>query len=448
MLAYRLMCRFLRLVVRVFFRQVEVVGLEHVPQDGAVIFAGNHPNSLIDPLLIITTCGRVVHFAAKDVLFRSRLFRPVLRALGAVPIARKTDHEGGALDNTSAFEALYGVLGTGRAMGIFPEGLSHNEAQLSRLKTGAARIAFGAAERYAQSRIRIVPCGLTYVHRKRFRSRALVQFGPPIDVDQGRLAEHAKDEQAAVRRLTVDIDTGLRALTVNAEDWPTLRVLDGVRRLYQPHDIALEDRIELARRFASVYPTVKDVPEVVALYGRMEGYLHRLEDAGLSDRDLRRPVGAAEALRRTALNVLLIGVWLPLALPGLVLHAPLGLMATVGGSRLSPRKDVVGTSKLIIGILGVLAVYVGLVGWVVWQYGWLGGALTTLLLPICGYATLRVLECTHSLRRLGRRLWRSARLGREAEMLRAERDALEAAVVVAVDRFRPAEMVPLFPRTM
>ena len=62
---YRALRWLLGLAMRVFFRQVEVVGLEHVPATGAVIFAGNHPNSLIDPILILVTCGRVVHFAAK-----------------------------------------------------------------------------------------------------------------------------------------------------------------------------------------------------------------------------------------------------------------------------------------------------------------------------------------------------------------------------------------------
>jgi hypothetical protein len=47
-----------------------------VPKDGPVIFAGNHPNSLIDPVVIVVSCGRVVRFAAKDVLFRSRFLRP------------------------------------------------------------------------------------------------------------------------------------------------------------------------------------------------------------------------------------------------------------------------------------------------------------------------------------------------------------------------------------
>src|SRR5258707_167861 len=82
----------LRAAIGVFFRQVEVVGLEHVPETGAVIFAGNHPNSLIDPVLIVTACGRIVRFAAKDVLFRSPLLRPLMNAIGAVPIARVADH--------------------------------------------------------------------------------------------------------------------------------------------------------------------------------------------------------------------------------------------------------------------------------------------------------------------------------------------------------------------
>src|SRR5258706_1411477 len=73
---------------------MEVVGLEHVPATGPVLFAGNHPNSLIDPILIITTCGRKVHFAAKDALFKGRLMRAVLNGLGAVPIKRRDDRDG------------------------------------------------------------------------------------------------------------------------------------------------------------------------------------------------------------------------------------------------------------------------------------------------------------------------------------------------------------------
>jgi len=85
---YRILAWFVRVVTRAFFRQIEVVRLDHIPATGGVLFAGNHPNSLIDPIIIITSCGRKVHFAAKDVLFKGRLMRAVLRGLGAVPIQR------------------------------------------------------------------------------------------------------------------------------------------------------------------------------------------------------------------------------------------------------------------------------------------------------------------------------------------------------------------------
>src|SRR4051812_14246763 len=93
---YRILTWLLGLVTRVFFRQVEVAGLENIPRTGPVLFVGNHPNSLIDPILIVTTCGRKVHFAAKDTLFRGRILRAVLRGLGAVPLARRTEQDGPA----------------------------------------------------------------------------------------------------------------------------------------------------------------------------------------------------------------------------------------------------------------------------------------------------------------------------------------------------------------
>ena len=131
--------------VRVFFRNVHCVGLENVPPHGTpVIFAGNHPNSLIDPVLIVTTCGRIVHFAAKDKLFQWPL-APFLRALGCVPIARKVDHGDRKRSNDHALAALTHVLGEGRCMGIFPEGLSHDQSSIQRLRTGCARIALQAA---------------------------------------------------------------------------------------------------------------------------------------------------------------------------------------------------------------------------------------------------------------------------------------------------------------
>jgi 1-acyl-sn-glycerol-3-phosphate acyltransferase len=442
-LLYRLLRGLLRAALGVFFRRMEVVGRENVPAEGPVIFCGNHPNSLLDPVLVIATCGRVVHFAAKDVLFRSRFLRFFLDSLGAVPIRRRQDHGGGPVDNDATFEQLFAVLAAGETMGIFPEGLSHDDAHLARLKTGAARVALGAARRGPAPVI--VPCGLHYVHRKRFRSSVLVQYGEPIAVDAwGREA----DERAAAQGLTDEIERRLRALTVNADDWETVRVLDGVRRLYQPPHIRLEDRVELARRFNAVYPEVKDRPEVLGLLARVRQYLERLEDLGLSDRDLLRVPRAGEIAGRLLRQVLLLLVWMPLALLGAPLCFPLVWVIRHVSPRMAPRKDVIGTTKFLSGFLTVLGMYAALVVAAAVLSGAVAALLAFFVLPLSGYAALRVLDRFGQMKRTFAASARLLRFRREVDALRAERAALEAAVVAAVDRHRPADMAPLFPRAV
>ncbi|MCA9528224.1 MAG: 1-acyl-sn-glycerol-3-phosphate acyltransferase [Myxococcales bacterium] len=446
MRVYRLLQAFLRFATSIFFRRIQVVGAEHIPEDGPVIFCGNHPNSLLDPALITAWGGRIVHFAAKDVLFRSRVLRVFLGAAGAVPIRRAKDHQGEALDNTEAFEQLFAVLAKGRAMGIFPEGISHDASQLARLKTGAARIALGAARAHPEARFALVPCGLHYVHRRRFRSSVLIQFGPPIFIDEAVLAEAATAERETVRALTTRIEAGMRALTVNAEDWETLRVIDGVRRLYQPPRISLPQRVELARRFNAVYPSVKDEPSIMALFERVQAYQDRLADLGLQDADVVRRRRPGRVLGRVLAHLVFMVLWMPLALIGLPLHLPLGYLLRYGSWRFAPRKDVVATTKFLVGFMLLGLAYVVIAGAVAWWAGPAWGVAALFGLPLAGYATLRVLERGAAVFRVFLTLGRLLRLQAELEALVVERKALENEVLEAVNRFLPADMERLFHR--
>ena len=449
MLAYRALQTLLGLCLRVFFRRIEVVGLENIAAEGdrALIFAGNHPNSLIDPALILATSGRIVHFAAKDVLFKNPALRLVMRILGAVPVARRSDHSGGDVDNQAAFQQLSLVLAGGRAMGIFPEGLSHDQAHIARLKTGAARIALDVAHRHDQP-LDIVPCGLTYLNPKRFRSSVLLQYGTPITVGTADADAFAADERATVNELTARIDAGLKELTVNGTDWETVRVLDGVRRLYQPDGISLWHRVELARRFNALFATVRDRPDVAALYQRVHAYLQGLDDLGLTDRDLRRAHGWRPLLWRALLHAATLLLWMPLAAPGLVVQGPVALCVRWAGVRVTPRRDVIATTHLVLGLAlhGLLYAAVVALSW--WQLG-LGAGLTALiLLPISAYAALRSVEGGLAGRRVLRVCVRMARLRREIEALRRERGELQDAVLTTVHAVIPDSLEPLFSRPL
>jgi 1-acyl-sn-glycerol-3-phosphate acyltransferase len=422
------------------------VGCEHIPLEGAVVFVGNHPNSLIDPLVAIASSTRHIHFAAKDVLFESRLLRVFLDAMGAVPIRRRMDHPDGGLDNSSAFQALYEVLESEGAVGIFPEGVSHNAAHLLRLKTGAARIALGARVQNPGLKLSIIPIGLNYTHPRQFRSRVLVQFGEPLEVDQiwsERFSANPKDTAIA---LTETIQNRLEALTINAKDWRTLRLLDGVRRLYQPPRIPLEARIELARRFNRAYAEHKDDPDVQHLLERVARYQERLEDIEFTDDELRREPSFRRLARSFILRCIWFFFWLPLAAPGFVVHAPLGLLAGWGGRRFTPRKDVVGTAKMMAGAIGVLLFYVGILMLSYLYGGVVGGFLALIIFPLSGYATIRVLERAASLRRLVRRATNALFVRKELEELRCVRRVLQENLIAEVHARMPPDLVPLFPK--
>src|SRR5256884_8917449 len=110
------------------------------------------------------------------------------RTFQPIPVHRRQDASSDPAQNRETFDTARAVLARGGAIAIFPEGTSHSDPKLRPLKTGAARIAFGAAGALGDaSPIRIVPAGLYYRAKRTFRSAALLYFGEPFAVEPGPL---------------------------------------------------------------------------------------------------------------------------------------------------------------------------------------------------------------------------------------------------------------------
>ncbi|MCG8462134.1 MAG: 1-acyl-sn-glycerol-3-phosphate acyltransferase, partial [Holophagales bacterium] len=198
--------RFCSWVTDVFYRRNEVSGAEQVPASGPVILAANHVNALVDALVVQSAIGRPVHPIARSGLFRNPLLRPVLRFIQAVPIQRRPAPNGAGEQtepltpeqvraaNEAAFGTLYRYLEEGRVILIFPEGQSHSDPSLRPLKTGAARLALGHLRRTGQAPL-VLPVGLTFTQKGRFRSDVLVQVGEGVPFRP----VHGEEEETAVR---------------------------------------------------------------------------------------------------------------------------------------------------------------------------------------------------------------------------------------------------------
>src|ERR1700730_5516488 len=165
----RIICAILRLALRVYFRRIEVTGLENVPQDGPVIFVLNHPNALVDPVFLLCLTPRRVAFIAKAPSFRIPVIGFLVRALDSLPAYRPQDEGEDVSRNLETFAAARKLLARGVTIGICPERVSHDEPRLKPLRTGAARIALAAVSSGEVIDLRIVPVGLYYTEKTTFR---------------------------------------------------------------------------------------------------------------------------------------------------------------------------------------------------------------------------------------------------------------------------------------
>ena len=434
-----------RTITNTFFRRIDVVGAENVPVEGPVIFAGNHPNALMDGWLLTAKCGRwPLHFMANAKLWNYKLLAFFINAMGAVPVYSREEH-GDDADNTSAFDTLYEVIEAGNCMGVFPEGVSHAESQLMKLKTGAARIALAVAAR-GNTNVTIIPCGLNYIHRHRFRSQVLIEFGTPIVVDGHWATEYANDNPGTVRKLTDHLATALMNVTLNAPDWNTLRFIQAARRLYKPKtaDLSPGQYVELNRRFVDRYLKYADDPEMSAFRDDVEDYQARLDMLGLKDYQLRYPVTLGHAFNKVMLRSLMMLLLLPLAIPGALLHLPVGWIAATVGERFSYEMDDVATLKVFATILllplmyGIIAVFVGI------NFGFWWALLTIVALTFSFFASVKLIEAETSLLVSMLSVLRLTRLGSEVKDLRSIRAGLVERIRQLAERMADPDTQRMF----
>ena len=221
----RLLQGLARLVLRIFFRRLEIEGREHVATDRPVLVVANHVNSLIDAVLLVAALPRMPRFLAKSTLWQMKPILPFLKLGGVIPVYRRQDEGVDPSKNAETFAKSHETLAAGGMIALFPEGKSHNEPELQPLKTGAARIALDTEDRFGPLALTLVPAGLVFDAKESFRSRALVRFGVPIVPEPPREGEDAKDFER-VRRLTAAIDEGLRQVTPNYDSWEEARLLE------------------------------------------------------------------------------------------------------------------------------------------------------------------------------------------------------------------------------
>ena len=169
---YNLIKPIYTILLKIIFRP-KVIGKENIPKDGALIFAGNHKHA-VDPTMVMMSTDRVVHYMAKEELFKG-LHGILFRKIGLIKIYR-------GKSNPQAVIEAENVLNAGGTIGIFPEGTRNKgEEELLRFRHGAVRIA-------QKTGSPIFPFAIKNKY-KIFRKSVVIEFGKPIDVTNMEIEE-------------------------------------------------------------------------------------------------------------------------------------------------------------------------------------------------------------------------------------------------------------------
>ncbi|VEU20489.1 DEKNAAC101392 [Brettanomyces naardenensis] len=273
------------------------------------------------------------------------------------------------IDQSEVYAMVFEHLSRGHCLGVFSEGGSHDRPDLLPFKAGVAIMALGAMDANPGCSVKIVPCGMNYFHPHKFRSRAVVEFGMPIEIDQSLVDRYADPTTTkdAIRDLLDTITKAIKAVTVTCPDYETLMVIQAARRLYSnsfSSELSLPAIVEMNRRLLNGYQQFKDEPRIRKLREAILQYNLTLRSLHIPDHLVERQtkerikIVVFMELLGVLAEVALLGI---LALPGGILFSPVFITAkriserkrqqALAGSTVKIRaKDVIATWKILVSI--------------------------------------------------------------------------------------------------
>ena len=370
------------------YRRVEYHGKEKIPRDGAIIYACNHTNTLMDPLAILAIDKSAKVFVARADIFKHPLLLKFLTFLKMLPINRKRDGVENLAKNEDINEIVVDALHDKTPFCILPEGTHRPMHSLMSLQKGLFRIALQANDTFGNEMpVYIAPVGIEYGHFFRFRSSLLVQIGAPINVTQFVKKNPLLTLPQQINELRDKLSSQLKKLTLDIADDACYNATSELMQLYESEQLRKInlDGSSLINRFTAAKKTIRDVASFLKSNPtKMQKVLELTGDFARQRK--AQAIGIESVLKKhirlsLLLNVLLLFIGLPYFIFSAVVTSPVTLLSIFLCSKFKDNAFHNSVRYLTaLALLPVLLLLIGVVIFILLPWMW-GVAFVLLFTP-------------------------------------------------------------------
>jgi 1-acyl-sn-glycerol-3-phosphate acyltransferase len=212
--------------LKIYFRKIELKGLEHITPGKAQILASNHPSGFLEPLLMACFFPRSLYFLVRGDVFENRFLKPVLVATHQLPIYRFKDGFSKLRENKNSMQAASQVLLDKNCILIFVEGSTKSIKLLRPLQKGFIRLASDTQEQNQNLDIEIVPVGINFTDSTRFRSDVMIRIEKPVLTDKNKILSQDPEHGVYTSSLLQSVYLGLQKNVIHLSDQGRLRGME------------------------------------------------------------------------------------------------------------------------------------------------------------------------------------------------------------------------------
>ena len=363
---------------KIFFRRIDIVGLEKLKSGKPAIIIANHPASFLDAMVLAVFLKRSIHFYVRGDIFAHPLAYRILTMLHMIPIFSREHGLRNLEKNKRTFDRGRKLLEQGKLLLIFPEGFSRQSKQLEPFKKGAARVALQTAfegGKVDEMQIQTIAINYTYHH---LGSNLLIRLGDSLTLESFE-QQYKEFPAMAIANLNKAMSSIFQQNVIHVQDGKRTNLAESLIKMHY-HDNAIQCN-QLFDDFTAICKKVDQLSQedFEILEKAHADYQKTLSDHDVTDKSL------VQSINQPALN----SFWLvyslaPFALLGKLIWWIPGRISIWIANKTVTRIDFY--TSVLSGIMGVL----GILWWVFlisisWAY--LGNLVLplTLILPLLCY---------------------------------------------------------------